>query len=484
MWGIGQPTILEDLTRPGRGVGAGPTRPGRGVGPGPEQYACPVRRGGTGSTSSARRPAPATPPPPRTDRRRFKAELTPGWLHLATLLAGQPPPGHRHHIRAAYVGGGLGFTAAVVAAVHPDAHVWWWDPDVAGVEAAHRLQDRAALTNLTVHERADLPDAPGGGPLDLVVIDGVIDAVDDGLRAEVLRALLANLRPGGLACVSYRTTAGWSEVAPVHRLVRHLVARDPRPPHQSVPDALAAVEQLHAGDARYLTHRPAVDAWWRELRALGIDAASDRVRLALRPLSHAQVVDAFGRHGCTFAGPARADDLAPRRLDPALADIIDRFDAPVLHQTLADLALHRDHRVDLFRLGSAPVATRDRQRALDKVAVTGQGLLDPADPTLRRVLPVALRRALSTGTVSVGDLADRAVDREELVRTLLARGLVHPIPGDVDPRATDAARRLTALINRAPVPVPHRMRVVPGLASALPAAAALDADQQTSLGIR
>ena len=41
--------------------------------------------------------------------------LTPSWLHLAMRLAGQDSPERPDGLRAAYLGGGHGFTPAVVA---------------------------------------------------------------------------------------------------------------------------------------------------------------------------------------------------------------------------------------------------------------------------------------------------------------------------------------------------------------------------------
>ena len=252
------------------------------------RYAWPVRTGGTGANPSRR--AAAEPAPPRPDTRRFKPELTPTWLHLATLLAGHeppPPPGSR----ADESPGPTPVATGGYRVAHPDTDVWWWDPTLAGAEAAGALRDAAALPNLTVHQDPEVHVGLGGGPRDLVVIDGVVDAVDTHQRAAVLAAATAALRPGGLLCVAYRTEVGWTEVAPVHHLLRHLLTRDPRPVEQAVPDALAAVDALHAGGAQYLVERPVVQAWWQDLRA--------------RPV--AEVLEALG------PGPLRPTSTTCRR---------------------------------------------------------------------------------------------------------------------------------------------------------------------------
>lgn len=400
-------------------------------------------------------------------------------------LAGQDPPERPDGLRAAYLGGGHGFTPAVVAAVHPEVEVWHWDPDVRAIEHTRRVRDAAELANLAVHEHPTLPDKIGSGHLDLVVVDSVLDTVDDDLRARVIDAVTTSLRPGGLLCVSYRTTVGWGEVAPVHHLVRELVARDPRTFEASVATAVDAVDHLRTGGAGYFTKRPVVDAWWHEVRALPKAVLVEQVfAQPLRPISHAQVVEALARGGATFVGPARPADLGEPDHQAKLAEVLGEIDAPLVRETLGDLAVRRAHRADVFRLGSAPLVSAAQRRPPARMLFTGQGLLDPADPSLRRVAPVALRRALAAGPVAFADLADRADERVTVLRTLLARGVVTPVQTDVNPRAVDASQRLTSLTSRSPVPTPDRLRVVPAFGGALPVSAALSADQLAALGVR
>lgn len=448
-----------------------------------------MRTGGKGANQSRRPASPpaSAPSPPRTDTRRFKPELTPSWLHLATLLAGHEPPAPApaDGPRVAYLGGGRGFTAAVTAAVHPDADVWWWDPTLAGAEAARSLRDAAALPNLTVHQSPALHAGLGGGPRDLVVVDGVVDAVDPDRRAAVLAAAAAALRPGGLLCVTYRTEVGWIEVAPVHHLLRHLLGRDPRPVGQALADALAEVEALHTGGAQYLVDRPVVRAWWQELRNRpAAEVVEELGPGPLRPTSHAQLAQAVAPAGLSYVGPAHPDDLVPPGLPARLAAVVDDHPAPLVREALADLAQRRTHRTDVFRVGAHPLSERDRHRRIDAVTVTGVGRLDPTDASLRRLLPAATRRVLAAGPVPLAELGPAAAtpaDRETVLRTLLARDLVHPVVPH-DEGAVTAAHRLTAVTNRAPVPTRHRIRVTPALGSALWGSAALTADQRHALG--
>lgn len=384
--------------------------------------------------------------------RAFTPELTPTWLATAALLHGQRPPDLAAGLRCAYVGGPPA-TAAVVAAVHPGAEVWTWDPRPGAVEARRLLRHAADLPGLHVHERPDL-DGMAPGPLDLVVVDGVVDT-DPALADEVMGLVARALRPGGLLGVAYRTTVGWSEVVPVARLLRHLVAADPRPPVEAVPDALAVLARLGGDDAGYVPARPAASGWVDGLLAADVaEVVADHVEQGLAPLSAAGLAARLGPTGCTFVGSARLDDPLVDLL-PAAAAAVPPSAGPATREALADLALGRTDRVDLFRLGTAPLSPRERRARVAAVVVTG---LDPAE---RRSPHRAAAPAAGPdpdpggldGPVPVAALARDLGHRSPpvLLARLLTGGHAHPVvPGRLDPAAVDGARRLNAVLGAGP----------------------------------
>lgn len=423
---------------------------------------------------------------PQPDLRRFKAELMPSWLSVATLLGGHRPTAIEGAVRIAYLGGGSGFTAAVAAAVHPPAAVSWWDPDVRATESARHLRDDAHLPNLTVHERPDLPVDGGGDLLDLIVVDGIVDSAPDQHWYGLVAAIAGSLRPGGTVCISYRNQAGWEEVRPVHHLLRHLIGRDPRPPVEAAEDARRTLRHLQAESAGYIANRPVVSAWVEETLALPAAEIVEQIaQRELRPTSHARLRQVLGRIGCEYVGPALASDLAGPDLSQRLAAIVDGSPSPVVREALTDLALRRTHRADVFRLGAAPLSVADRHKHLDELTIAGTPDLDPSDRSLRSITKVATLRALAHGTVGVRDLADAAADRESMLRRLLASGVVLPVrSGDVAETAGESAARLTTITSRAPVPPAQRVLASPVLASAIPAAGKPTRDQRAALGIR
>lgn len=447
-----------------------------------------MRTGGGRATNQRKVAAVAVPSPPRADLRRFKPELTPTWLGLATLLGGHNPPSSIAPFRAAYLGGGDGFTAAVAAAVHPEAQIWWWDPDVRAVEAARRLRDQAALSNLTVHERPALPCELGGEPVDLLVVDGIIDATADRQWYGLADAITTSLRPGGIVCFRYRTEAGWQEITPVQHLIRHLMVRDPRPPLEAVVGVRDTLRRLRDEGAGYVTERPTVAAWLDQVLALTppqlVAQVADR---DLHPVSHARVRNLVERLACEYVGSAAPSDLIEPAMSRKLAAIVHGAASAVVREALTDLALRRAHRCDVFRLGEAPLTAGTRHKHIASLRITSPGGLDPADRSLRSIARVATLRALAGGEVAVADLPGDPAEREATLRGLLATGLVHPVrpaPAEADGQALEACARLGTLTSRPPVTNTDRVVVSPVLGTAVPLSRLPSRERREQLGIR
>ena len=174
-------------------------------------------------------------------------------------------------------------------------------------------------------------------------------------------------------------------------------------------------------------------------------------------------------------------------MSPRLAAVVDAAPSDVAREALSDLAVRRTHRADLFRLGSAPLATAERHRHVDRLMITRAVDIDTTDPVLRSVARVATLRALADRDLEVGELPGDPPTREATLRGLLATGSVHPVQTtveDLSDHAVGSAARLNAVTAKPPVPVHQRILTSPVLGSAVPLAAKSNRERRTELGIR
>ena len=342
-------------------------------------------RGGRGRRAARGRPVRSTVPVDPSPRGlaaarpalgRFEAELTPTWLHLACTLGGHRPPDLPATLRYAYLGARLGVTPAVVAAVHPDADVWGWSPRPAEVEAMRPWWGRSGC-NLSLHERPGVPGDLGGRPTDIVIVTGVLDGMALADRRAVLAAIDRDLRPGGLLCLTYRTTVAWIEIAPLNGSSADWLDRPgaagPRCRHRGA--GAAHRPTATAGLATSSTDRPWRRGWRTVLATDPLALAEEHLAVDLWPLSHARLAEALARPRMHLRRrrPARSTTW-PRRADRPDRRSWTRPAQGLVREALRDLA---DEALDEDR----PLPARRRHRS---TAPTGPTACRPSTSSTSR----------------------------------------------------------------------------------------------------
>lgn len=422
-------------------------------------------------------------PVPRTDPRWFRHELTPTWLATASLLAGSRPPDLTRPFRFAWFGCRSPFNPAVVAAVHPNAEVLAWDPDPINMVAVRSLRVEAELSNLVLHEQPHPPSSVDEH-FDIVVLDGLVDAVDGERRTELIATAASQLRPGGLLCITYRTVVGWGEIVPIVRLLRHAVHRTSRDVAESVEDALVLLEIFRERNVGYQANRPMVRAWVDALLKSGVDeVAAEYVRRDLCPTSHAQIDDVLTSAGASFVGSALLDDDLPEDVPKELAALVRTAPSRVLRESLTDLLLRRSSRADLFTLGGPMEAAAAHTQRIKRLSLTAFG----ADPYLVDVRPDLSLTDQADAQPALGRLTSRcrttgelwagvtAQERQRMFVQTLRTGGAHPVrDGELNPEAVAASARLTRILEGTGTPKPQRHIVTPLVGSAVPAGIAMD----------
>ena len=343
------------------------------------------------SAESAESAEPGEPAvPPRMDRRLFRRELMPAWINAVAALRSNPIQRlGRPDLHIAYLGSGHTVTAAVAAAVHPQSTVWLWDHRPSAVEFTAALADAAGLNNLRVHEHPELPARLGATdpwrPVDLVVVDHVLDAFGAEGRAKVIDSIEESLRPGGAVVVSHRTAIGWAEIDPLVRLLRYMVTTNGGPLTQATEAAVAWLTRLRDTNAVYIQARPVVGEWLNELaNTPTAQIIADYLDLDLQPISHVQVSDALGSIGCHLVGSATfGDETAMSGPEaPITNELFGAVNAAAtveLRETFMDLALRRTHRSDIYRLGHSRGSQLGVSLSIAPFDPQNHGLLEGAD---------------------------------------------------------------------------------------------------------
>jgi 2-polyprenyl-3-methyl-5-hydroxy-6-metoxy-1,4-benzoquinol methylase len=106
--------------------------------------------------------------------------------------------------RVADVACGVGWAAIAIAAAHPKVRVDGFDLDPSSIEIARKNAEEAGVADRVTFAVRDAADPAAAGQYDVVV---VIEAIHDLSRpVEVLGAIRAMLRPGGVALIADERT--------------------------------------------------------------------------------------------------------------------------------------------------------------------------------------------------------------------------------------------------------------------------------------
>ena len=153
--------------------------------------------------------------------RTFTRELAPAWLDHVALVAGFAPPARDCGFSWCDLGCGLGLTATILAATHPSGRFCGIDAMPAHIDEAQRFAAECAIENVEF-QAADFATATESnfGGFDYIVSHGVYSWVDEASQAALRRFIERQLKPGGLAYVSYYAVPGRAADLPFQRLVR------------------------------------------------------------------------------------------------------------------------------------------------------------------------------------------------------------------------------------------------------------------------
>lgn len=171
----------------------------------------------------------------------FYRELSPHHLQFAALSKQLTIPNVSQSFNYLELGCGNGVTVNALAVNHPHSQFWGLDFNPSHIVNAQEQARLADIDNASFHdwsfEEALIQDLP---KMDFIVLHGIYSWVSAENRQHICALIKKLLRPGGIVYLSYNCLPGWSQAAPLRRLMMELANRE----GGTVLEKLKAVKQI------------------------------------------------------------------------------------------------------------------------------------------------------------------------------------------------------------------------------------------------
>jgi SAM-dependent methyltransferase len=314
--------------------------------------------------------------------RGFYREQSPTLLNLSCLLAGVEPPSLEQGFTYCELGCGQGFTALVLAAANPGSNFIGIDFNPAHIARAEAQARAADLDNIRFIEASfeDLANETGTGlpAFDFVTLHGVYSWVSVANRKAIVAFLARQLKPGGVAYVSYNCMPGWTRALPLQRMLYEFAALVPDRSDRQIDRAVGLIQELADAGASCIADNPFMEMLTRT-SAQGelVYLAHEYLNRNWEPLYHADVARELAKAKLEFVGSAWAlDHFAELNFSIEQRALIDRAGPPAMQETVKDMLLNRRFRGDVFVRGARRLDNRQRDSLLRE---TGLALVVPRE---------------------------------------------------------------------------------------------------------
>jgi SAM-dependent methyltransferase len=399
----------------------------------------------------------------------FFRELSPAWLNHVAMANGAHPRPLEDGFNHIDLGCGLGQSVNVLAACFPRGNFYGVDFNPAHIDTAQHLARQLGIDNAHFIERAfeellevDLPD------FDFVTLHGIYSWIGEGARAAVQRFIYKKLKPGGIVYNSYNCLPGWTNEAPIRRL-------------------LLEFGQTHHGDSAARVEKAAKDA--EEMAALKLGyfranpTAADQVGKLTKRASNYLAHEYLNASWNTFYSADVADEMAAAKLnylgsatlmenhlelmmpDPAVA-YCKKQPTDRLRQLAQDFLVGQRFRRDVYVRGHPRLQRAEISRHLRNACFALPGPIEDftektkvprGEITFDQKSAQLIREALAKGSLSLEQIIESTGAKkniQELERTVLlmsAVGKLIPVGSAFQPRELPAKPeriRIVDSINR------------------------------------
>jgi SAM-dependent methyltransferase len=369
----------------------------------------------------------------------FFRELSPAWLNHVAMANGAHPRLLEDGFNHIDLGCGLGQSVNVLAACFPRGQFYGVDFNPAHIDTAQHLAKQLGIDNAHFIERGfeellevDLPE------FDFITLHGIYSWIGDETRQAVQRFIYKKLKPGGIVYNSYNCLPGWTNEAPIRRL-------------------LLEFGQTHHGDSASRVEKAAKDA--EEMAALKLGyfranpTAADQVGKLTKRASNYLAHEYLNANWMTFYSADVADEMSAAKLtylgsatlmenhlelmmpDPAVA-YVKKQQTDRLRQLAQDFLVGQRFRRDVYVRGHPRLPRSETSRHFKNACFALPGPVE--DFTEKTKVPRGeisfdqksaqqIKEALEKGSLSLEQIIESTGAKrnvQELERTILLMSAV------------------------------------------------------------
>lgn len=325
----------------------------------------------------------------------FYRELAPNVLEHAAAINGVSATSSAASFRYCELACGYGFTTQILAACYPASQFKGYDFNPTHIAAATALSKAAEQENITFSDESfEQSVMPGAEQqqFDFITLHGIYSWVTPSNREYITKFLDKNLRPGGLAYLSYNCMPGWAAMVPIQRLLRDVAQLNAGRSDVQAEKAIEFIEALQGVDARYLQANPSISGRLSKLKSANRNyVAHEYLNGSWNPLFHTDVAAEMAAVKMTFIGSASlSENFMNACFTEAQRNLINSLPDPSLQETAKDFILNLQFRKDVFAKGVVRPSAVDSS---DRMLTARYALLIPRSKC-------SLKFALSVGEVT------------------------------------------------------------------------------------
>jgi SAM-dependent methyltransferase len=348
---------------------------------------------------------------------RFHRALNPRRMNLAILANGYAPLNCDAPYTYMELGFGQGVSLVMLAAANPHAQFYGVDLLPEHVSHARELADAVGVKNLHLHQLSFSDLAARDWPqFDVIAMHGVWTWVAAHYRADILRFVEAQLKPGGIAYVSYNTLPGWTAMEPVREVLKAEYDRAVGALPERVKAALTHVRAIEKAQPLFFRLNPSVPMRLDQMEKENpIYVAHEYLNAAWQPFYFEDVNRDFEAAGLSFVASGNLqDNVGDVAIKPEAKALYGEMKTTLQRETLKDVLNNKQFRRDLYMRTPHELSDAELTKAMSQTRFAA--LMTPSDLaharlttegatlTLNAPLHRALLKALSQGPRTVGEL--------------------------------------------------------------------------------